>query len=188
MPEWTWTLAALSLGLAMDATAVAAARGLVTRSSRLREGITIALTFGAFQAAMALAGWALGSALGRWIREWDHWIAFALLALIGGKMLHEAWTFEGEADGNALSFTTLVGLALATSIDAFAAGVTLPTIGAPVVIAIIAIGVTTTVLSGAGFAGGGKLGELFGKRLDAFGGVVLIALAVKVLVQDLSFG
>lgn len=182
MPSWTWAVAALSVGLAMDATAVAATRGLTASRARVREGLLLALTFGAFQGAMTLGGWALGRVLGRWIEDWDHWIAFGLLVLIGGTMLHEAYASDGESDPPPLTVLSLFGLGLATSIDAFAAGVTLPTIGAPVATSVLAIGATTAVLSGLGFAAGRTLGAALGRRLDAVGGVVLVLLGLKILL------
>lgn len=170
MPSFGWTLLALSVALAMDATAAAACRGLVARRSRVREGVAIATTFGLFQGAMALGGWTLGSVLGPWIGAWDHWIAFALLSLVGGKMLHDAYTADGEpSEARALTLVTLIGLAFATSLDAFAAGVTLPALGAPVATSILAIAAVTCVLSGAGFAAGRWLAAL-GSRLDMLGG------------------
>lgn len=183
MPSWTWAIAALSVGLAMDATAVAATRGLTASRARVREGVSLALTFGAFQGAMALGGWVLGRVLGRWIADWDHWIAFGLLVLIGGKMLHEAYVSDGQSEPPPLTVLSLLGLGLATSIDAFAAGITLPTIGAPVLVSVLAIGATTAVLSGLGFAAGRILGAAFGRRLDVVGGAVLVLLGLKILLE-----
>lgn len=187
MPTWTWTLIVLSVALAMDATAVAATRGLAATRARVREGLAIALTFGLFQGGMALGGWAFGRVVGRWVEAWDHWIAFALLLAIGAKMLHEAFESEEESPPT-LTLLTLITLAFATSIDAFAAGITLPTIGAPVLASVLAIGVTTTALSGVGFAAGRRLGAAIGRRLDVVGGVVLMLLGVKILVEHLAFG
>jgi putative Mn2+ efflux pump MntP len=187
VPSWTWTLTALAGALAMDATAAAACRGLAAKRARLSEGLAIALTFGIFQSAMTLGGWALGALVGPWFRAWDHWIAFALLLLVGGKMLHEAYTAAGEeSEPRALTTLTLISLAFATSVDALAAGVTLPTLGVPIVASIVAIGVVTSVLSGAGFAAGRRLGATIGPRLDMLGGVVRIALGAKILIEHLS--
>lgn len=187
VPSWTWTLTALAVALAMDATAAATCRGLVARRARFREGLSLALTFGIFQSAMALGGWALGALAGPWIQAWDHWVAFALLSAVGAKMLHEAYTSAGEdSEPPALTTFTMIGLAFATSIDALAAGVTLPTLDVPIAASIAVIGATTSVLSGAGFAAGRRLGATLGPRLDMVGGVVLIALGAKILIEHLS--
>lgn len=186
MPSSAWTLFALAIGLAMDATAVAACRGLAAKRARVREGASLALAFGFFQAAMALGGWALGSFFGAWLGAWHHWIACALLIAIGGKMLHEAFTSDGEpANGDALGFVTLLGLSFATSVDAFAAGVTLPALRLPIAASILAIGVVTAVLSAIGFAAGRRVGAAIGARLDLLGGAVLIALGIKILIEQI---
>lgn len=183
MPSWTWTLGALAVALAMDATAAAACHGLTARGAR--TGASLALAFGIFQSAMTLGGWALGSLVGRWIEAWDHWIAFALLGAIGAKMLHDAYTGE-PGERRALTLLTLLALAFATSVDALAAGVTLPALGVPIAASIVTIGVVTGVLSGAGFAAGRQLGAAIGPRLEMLGGVVLIALGAKILIEHLS--
>ncbi len=185
MPSWIWTLSALAVALAMDATAAAACHGFAARDARVRTGVTLALTFGIFQSAMALGGWALGSLFGRWIDAWDHWIAFALLGALGAKMLYDAHTCEA-GERRALSLLSLLALAFATSVDALAAGVTLPALGVPIAVSIVAIGVVTAVLSGAGFAAGRRLGATIGPRLELVGGVVLIALGAKILIENLS--
>lgn len=187
VPSWTWTLTALAVALAMDATAAAACHGLGAKRARVRTGVALAITFGVFQSAMTLAGWGLGALAGPWIEAWDHWIAFALLSALGAKMMHEAYTSAGEpSERSALTLLTLLGLAFATSVDALAAGVTLPALGVPVAASIVAIGVVTGVLSGAGFAAGRRLGASVGPRLDMLGGAVLIALGAKILIEHLS--
>ncbi len=179
----------LALGLAMDATAVAAARGLATPRIRPRHVILVALFFGGFQALMPLAGWAIGIRLGAFVQAWDHWIAFVLLAAIGGKMLWEARGGKSEAprgDGDLFAIPTLLVLAIATSIDAFAIGITLPTLGAPLATSLVTIGVTTAALSAAGLFAGRRLGAALGRRLDAAGGLVLIGLGMKILIEHLT--
>jgi putative Mn2+ efflux pump MntP len=123
---------AIAVGLAMDATAAAAARGLQARRVTARDVATVSLLFGGFQAAMPLGGWLLGRWIGTTVAAWDHWIAFVLLGGIGLKTMWEAVDPDGErADGDAFDLRTLVVLAVATSIDAFAVGVTLPMLDAP---------------------------------------------------------
>ncbi len=183
---------ALAVGLAMDATAVAAARGLLAPVIRARHVARIMLFFGGFQALMPLLGWALGSQLGPVVAAWDHWIAFVLLAGIGGKMLWEArgGPRDDEAEvadaGDPFGLRVLTVLAIATSIDAFAVGVTLPILGAPLVTSLVTIGVVTALLSAVGLFAGRRFGALLGKRLDAVGGVVLVLLGVKILAEHLA--
>lgn len=181
----------LSLGLAMDATAVSAARGIAATRVRPRHVLLVALLFGGFQALMPLMGYLLGRELGPSIERFDHWIAFALLAGIGAKMLHEA-SSAGSADApsqrDVFRFEVLLMLAVATSIDALAAGITLPMLGAPLMLSLVTIGVTTALLSGAGLLVGRRFGASLGRRLDVIGGVALIGLGTKILIEHLSAG
>ncbi len=182
---------ALAVGLAMDATAVAAARGLATPVLRLKHVLLVMLFFGGSQALMPLLGWGLGSQLGPIVAAWDHWIAFVLLCGIGGKMLHEARGSDDEeekpeASGDPFGVRVLSVLAVATSIDAFAVGITLPMLGAPLVVSLVTIGVVTAVLSAAGLFAGRRFGSLLGKRLDFVGGAVLVLLGFKILIEHLS--
>jgi putative Mn2+ efflux pump MntP len=178
----------LAVGLAMDATAVSAARGLATPKIQFRHIVLVALFFGGFQALMPLLGWILGSAFGYLVEAWDHWIAFALLGFIGLKML---WEARESHDPESPSSTDLFGirvmfaLAIATSIDALAAGITLPMIDAPLLLSLVTIGTTTALLSAVGLFAGRHFGAILGKRLDVAGGVVLIGLGVKILVEHL---
>ncbi len=176
-----WAAVALSLGLAMDATAVAAARGLHRQAS---EGVTLALLFGIFQAGMAAIGWGLGVWGGRYVEAFDHWIAFALLVGIGGKMLWEAWR-GADAEESKAGFGTYVVLALATSIDAAAAGITLPLMAVSPWVAIVLIGTITAACSVLGYIAGRAVGSKLGKGLEVLGGLLLIGLGVRVLVQHL---
>ena len=188
MPAWTWSLLALALALSMDAMAVAAARGLGAREHALRDGAVLALAFGVFQGVMPAIGWAAGSLLGSWAEAWDHWIAFALLVLIGAKMLVEAVKDAGATEPlKPLGLRMVLGLSIATSVDALAAGLTLPALGAPLLTSLVAIGVTTTLLTALGFALGRRLGKMAGRRLDALGGVLLIALGTKVLFEHFGW-
>ena len=177
----------LALGLAMDATAVAAARGTSVPAIRLRHIVLAGGLFGGFQAAMPVVGWIVGARVGRFIESWDHWVAFGLLAAIGGKMIWESRaikTVDTERDPFGLGVMTV--LAIATSIDALAVGITLPVLGAPLVESIVTIGVVTAALSIAGLYAGRRFGALLGKRLDVVGGLVLIGLGIKILVDGLT--
>jgi putative Mn2+ efflux pump MntP len=183
---------ALALGVAMDATAVAAARGLAAPVVRVRHAVGVGLAFGGAQALMPLGGWLVGDRLGRLVSAWDHWIAFGLLTAIGAKMLWEAraaaTSEAGSEAGDPFGLRLILVLAIATSIDAFAVGVTLPIIGAPLALSIVTMGVTTALLSGAAVLLGRRFGARLGRRLDVAGGLIIIALGVKILVEHLRAG
>ena len=181
----------LSFGLAMDATAVSAARGLAARRVLPADVLRVALLFGGFQALMPLLGWLVGSQVGPAVQRVDHWIAFVLLGAIGAKMLYEAFSSDGgEAPigTDLFRLQALLLLAVATSIDALAVGVTLPMLGAPLALTLATIGIVTALSSAVGLLVGRHFGATFGKRLDALGGLVLIGLGTKILVEHLSGG
>jgi putative Mn2+ efflux pump MntP len=172
----------LALGLAMDAMAVAATRGLAASAIRPRHVILVASFFGGFQALMPLLGWLAGSRMGPLVAAWNHWIAFVLLVAIGGKMLAEGGNREKKetphSDDDLFGPKVLFILALA-------AGLTLPMLGAPMGLSLATIGLTTAVLSAIGLFAGRLFGASLGRRLDFAGGVVLIGLGIKILVQHL---
>ena len=181
----------LAFALAMDATAVAAARGLSNRERARREALVLPMLFGGFQAAMTALGWALGAWGGKYVVAWDHWVAFVLLAGIGGKMVIDTLRDVRGGDGapaeapdpperSPLALYLL--LALATSIDAAAAGITLPLLAVAPVVAIALIGCITWACSLAGYYLGRALG---GPKLGLIGGCVLIAIGTKILVEHL---
>ncbi|WP_437288724.1 manganese efflux pump MntP [Sorangium sp. So ce406] len=180
----------LALGLAMDATAVSAARGLAVPVIRARHVALVAGFFGGFQALMPLIGWLLGARVGPLVQAWDHWIAFGLLGAIGGKMLWEARANadddEDDTPKDLFALKVMFVLAIATSIDALAIGFTLPMLNAPLALSLVTIGITTAVLSAIGLYAGRRFGAMLGKRLDAAGGVVLIGLGVKILIEHLQ--
>lgn len=181
----------LALGLAMDAGAVSAARGLATPKILTRHVVLIAVFFGGFQAFMPLLGWMVGSRVGPIVQAWDHWIAFVLLSAIGGKMLWEVWGPQPEAAalppvGDLFGLRVMLLLAVATSVDALAVGLTLPMLNAPLLLSLATIGITTALLSVASLFAGRRFGALLGKRLDVVGGLVLIGLGTKILVEHLG--
>lgn len=177
----------LAFGLAMDAAAVSAARGVALPAVRARHVAMVAGFFGGFQALMPVLGWAVGSRVGSYVAAWDHWIAFGLLSAIGGKMLWEArGGGEDEVADDPWRLSVMLALAVATSIDALAVGFTLPMLGAPFALTIATIGVVTAGASAAALLVGRRFGALLGRRLDAVGGVVLIALGTKILIEHLS--
>jgi manganese efflux pump family protein len=179
----------LAVGLAMDATAVAAARGVVVSEIRARHVLLVAGFFGGFQALMPIIGWVLGARLGPLVQTWDHWIAFVLLAFIGGKMLWEACgpaDSEREAAVDHFALRSMLVLAVATSIDALAVGITLPMLNAPFALSVVTIGLVSAVLSAVGLFAGRRFGAMLGKRLDVVGGLVLIGLGLKILIEHLQ--
>lgn len=173
----------LSVGLAMDATAVAAARGVAARQLLPRHFLVAGL-FGVLHFVMPLFGWLVGSQVGPLVATWEHWIAFAVLAALGGKMLWDA-TDRAVPLGDPFRLEVMLVLGLATSLDALAAGVTLPLLDAPLGLSLITIGVTTGLLSALGLSLGSRFGALLGKRLDMGGGLVLVGLALKSLAGHL---
>lgn len=183
----------LAVGLAMDATAVAGARGLACRKAvRVRDALLVALLFGGFQAAMPVIGWAAGAALASRVTGWGHWVTFVVLGGIGAKMIHEAFGARDDdrtkVVANVFGLGVLTLLAIATSIDALAAGVTLALADVSLAAACAAIGIITAVLSFAGVYVGHRFGARFGKRLELAGGLALIALAAKALLDHFHGG
>jgi manganese efflux pump family protein len=183
------SLLLLAAGLAMDAAAVAAARGLLLARIELRHVLLIALFFGGAQALMPVLGYALGATVGQWIAAWDHWLVFGLLGGLGVRMIREAFVHEeaheDEAGRDPFALPILTTLAFATSIDALAAGITLPLLGAPLISSCAAIGVVTALLSVLGLYVGRHFGDALGRRLDIAGGLALIGLGTKTLIEHL---
>src|SRR5882672_7904368 len=170
-----WSAITLAFGLAMDATAVSAARGLAGRQPR--ELVLLPALFGGFQAGMSALGWLAGRWAGPYIERWDHWVAFGLLVAIGSKMLVDAWR-DGRHDATErtpapATLALYLGLALATSIDAAAAGLTLPLVPVAPWLALALIGTVTAACSATGYLAGRVLGERLGARLSALGGLAL---------------
>lgn len=170
----------LAVALAMDAFAVALTQGAKFRPSA-RGGFAIALTFGVFQALMPLIGWAIGAVALVYVEAVDHWIAFGLLAFLGVRMLG-GHVGEEEA-ANALTGRALLIAGVATSIDALAAGITLPTLDVAPLLAAALIGIVTFALSGAGVWLGRRAGDHLGEWAERAGGIILIGLGVKILAE-----
>ena len=180
----------IGVGLSMDAFAVSICKGLGMSRLNMRQAAVIALFFGGFQALMPLIGWALGSQLAELITPIDHWLAFALLAVVGGTMLWDAFHEDDEQGGEAkdakLDLKELLMLAIATSIDALAVGITFAFLQVAIVPSVTIIGVTTFVLSFVGVAVGHFFGARFEKPATIAGGVVLILIGVKILLEHLG--
>lgn len=185
------SLLLVSLSLAMDAFSVAVTDGIVIKNLKFRNALKIGLFFGVFQAAMPCIGWLLGYGFIRYISAIDHWIAFGLLALIGTNMIIEAVRGEEKEDSgkNPLDNKVLAVLAVATSIDALAVGITFATVGAYINIFVSSavIGVVAFVCSVCGVYIGRKSGDLFGGKAELAGGLVLIGIGAKILIEHLFF-
>ena len=180
----------IGVGLAMDAFSVSVTDGIVLKKPTFLQAAKIAFFFGIFQFLMPCIGYLLGSAFASYIKTFDHWIAFVLLAFIGGKMLIEAVGEKDEDEKeikNPLSFMTLLVLAVATSIDALAVGVTFATIDVPLIFAATLIGIVTFIISLAGVYLGSRFGNLFGNKAEIVGGLVLIGIGLKIFIEHMFF-
>ena len=174
----------LALALAMDAFAVALTQGARFRPD-WRRTVGIAVTFGAFQGVMPLIGWGIGVVALEYVAALDHWIAFSLLTFLGVRML--GGNVGKEEAARTLTGTALMVAGLATSVDALAAGITLPTLAAPPLLAAAMIGVVTFALSAGGVAMGRVAGDRFGMWAERAGGVILIALGCKILAEHTGY-
>lgn len=196
-----WEVLVLGIGLSMDAFAVALCKGLSMKQWNIRYALVIAGFFGFFQALMPLIGWLLGTSFREYIETVDHWVAFGLLAIIGGKMVYDAIKdMLCREQKTEEPFSPRIGelfvLAIATSIDALAVGLTFAMLGVKAVttmdtglsiwLSIVIIGVVTFALSLAGAAIGNRFGDRFQSKAELAGGIILILLGVKILVEHLA--
>lgn len=176
-----------AVGLSMDAFAVAVAAG-ASGVKHMRDALRIGAAFGFFQMMMPIAGWVLGTQLKHFISAFDHWVAFVLLAFIGGKMVYESFSFEEgcERKKGEMTDKRLLLLSIATSIDALAVGVSLAMLEQPVILASVIIGVVTFILSTTGVFVGRLFCCVWGKRAECTGGVILILIGIKILWDHLK--
>lgn len=176
----------LAIGLSMDAFAVAVCKGLASKNLTLKKAGIVGLYFGLFQAGMPLLGYILGVRFQSRIEAVDHWIAFLLLLIIGGNMIKEAFSKDEECANDSLAFKVMVILAIATSIDALAVGITFACLKVDIIPAVTFIGITTFLLSMIGV----KLGNVFGakhkSKAELAGGLILIILGAKILIEHLG--
>ncbi|MEQ1780032.1 MAG: manganese efflux pump MntP family protein [Hyphomonadaceae bacterium] len=188
------SLILLAFGLAADAFAVSLGQGAVTRTHPWRTALIVGAAFGAAQAIAPLIGWAISLIFAGLIESIDHWVAFVLLAFVGGKMLWEGFQKDppGEESDPGKEKPahgwTLVTLAIAVSIDAAAAGITLPTLGAPIAAMLTMIGGVTFVMSAAGVMIGRAGAKALGSQAEIIGGLILIIIGAKVLIDHRAFG
>lgn len=181
----------IGAGLSMDAFAVSVCKGLGMHRVNYAHALVIALFFGVFQGLMPVIGWLVGSAFAVYVTAVDHWIAFALLAFVGGKMLWDAFHDEGEEEDDEtstqkLDLRELFMLAIATSIDALAVGVSFAFLGVHIAPAVTLIGCTTFVLTLVGVWVGNLFGSRYKSRAELTGGIILILIGVKILLEHLG--
>ncbi len=182
------TLMGIAVGLAMDAFAVSIGIGLCASHVSTRTTLRLSWHFGLFQAVMPVLGWLAGLSLAGWISRFDHWVAFGLLALIGGKMIYEA--FRGSEEERACRDRTrgvsLIVLSVATSIDALAVGLSLALLGVDIWFPAAIIGVVAFAFTAVGLHLGRRLGGLLGRPVEVVGGLILVGIGVKILIEHLS--
>ena len=177
----------IGVALSMDAFAVSVCKGLSVKKAGVKHVLTVGVYFGGFQALMPLLGFLLGYKFESFITNIDHWIAFVLLAIIGGNMIREALgKDEDDKENDDFSFRAMLPLAVATSIDALAVGISFAFLGVDIVTAALLIGATTFVLSGAGIFVGNIFGSKYKSKAELAGGIVLILIGAKILLEHLS--
>lgn len=179
-----WELFILAVGLSMDAFAVSVCKGLSLGKIKAKHMCLAGIWFGGFQALMPLVGYFLGSFFADVITKYSHWIAFALLAFLGAKMIKES--FESEELDDNMGWKTMLVLAVATSIDASAVGVTFAFLDVNILFAVIVIGVTTFAFSAAGVKIGSLFGEKYKSKAEIAGGIILILIGLKILLDGLG--
>ena len=172
----------IAVALAMDAFAVSLCKGLAMKRPDLKSIVIIALWFGIFQALMPVIGYVLGNSMYDLIKDYDHWIAFGLLFLIGANMIRESFSEEEEMDADIYPIPMLI-LAIATSIDAFAVGISLAMDGSDIISSVLIIGVITFLISAVGVKIGARVGSILGKRAELFGGLILIVIGIKIVLE-----
>ncbi|MBR0224217.1 MAG: manganese efflux pump [Bacteroidales bacterium] len=186
-----WEILLLAVAVSMDAFAVSVGKGLSVQKISWLGVLSVALWFGGFQALMPVIGYYLGVSFADLVEKIDHWIAFALLAFIGGNMIREALQRSSDEaaekpDNRPFAFRTMLLLAVATSIDALAVGISFAFLRTPLWSSVAIIGVTTGLFSVAGLLLGKKVGDRFHKGAEILGGIILIAIGLKILIEHLS--
>ncbi|MHC4800052.1 MAG: manganese efflux pump MntP [Planctomycetota bacterium] len=180
------TITFVAFGLAMDAFAVSITSGITIRKLRINHALRIAVFFGSFQAAMPVIGWLAGMSMRGFIAGVDHWIAFGLLSFVGSKMIYEAIKIEADEKViNPLNLYVLLMLSVATSIDALAVGVSFAFLKISIATPIIVIGIVTFLLSYFGTFIGNRLGHFFERKIEIVGGLILIGIGTKIMVEHL---
>lgn len=176
----------VSFGLAMDAFAVSVCKGLSMKKANLKKALIIALYFGVFQAIMPIIGYSFGVTFSNVVKNIDHWIAFILLGIIGFNMIKESFDDEIEKRNDNIDIKTMLLLAVATSIDALAIGVTFAFLKVNIFLAVLIIGIITLLLSLIGVKIGNKFGDKFQNKAELLGGIILIIMGLKILLEHLN--
>lgn len=176
----------IGVGLAMDAFAVAVCKGLSMKKMNWKNAIIIALYFGIFQAVQPIIGYLLGTTFSGFVKGVDHWIAFILLVMIGGNMIKESFDDEQNKKNDSIDIKTMLLLAVATSIDALAVGITFAFFKTNIILAVTIIGVVTFVLSILGVKIGNRFGNKFQNKAELTGGIILIIIGLKILLEHLE--
>lgn len=177
----------IAVGLSMDAFAVSVCKGLAMPKCTFKKAAIVGLWFGGFQALMPAIGYILGAQFQEAIASIDHWIAFVLLALIGGNMIHEALDNDEEEADASLDVKTMFLLAVATSIDALAIGITFAFLKVNIIPAVCFIGIVTFIISFAGVKIGNVFGARYKNKAEIVGGIILILIGLKILLEHLGF-
>lgn len=180
-----WELVLVAAALAMDATAVSIGKGLSVQRATIRQALTVALYFGVFQGVMPLVGFVLADQFGNFVTAYDHWIAFVLLTFIGLQMVREALS-DDESQDSRFDVRAMIPLAVATSIDAMAVGVSFAFLKVDILFSVLIIGIVTAVFSGCGLLLGARLGVRSKSQAEILGGVVLIVIGLKILLEHLG--
>ncbi len=175
----------IAIGLSMDAFAAALCKGLCLRKVYFKQATLVGLFFGGFQALMPVIGWFLGKQFSKYIETFDHWIALALLGILGGKMIYEAFKEEEVSCNLALDLKELTVMGVATSIDALVVGITLASLKANIFSAATLIGVVTFVIATIGVYIGKGFGTKYKKRAELIGGFILIAMGIKIFIEHM---
>ena len=176
----------VSIGLAMDAFAVSICKGLSMKKMNWKNAIIVGLYFGIFQGVMPVIGYFLGSTFESFVTQIDHWIAFGLLGFIGINMLKEAFFKDSENCNDSVDFKTMIILAIATSIDALAIGITFAFLKVNVILAATMIGVLTFIISLFGVKIGNKFGDKYERKAETVGGLILIFMGIKILLEHIG--
>jgi manganese efflux pump family protein len=181
------TIILIAIGLSMDSLAVSIASGVSIKCFKIKDILKIAFFLAIFQGIMPLVGWFAGVGFKQYITEIDHWIAFGLLSYLGIKMIIDGFKSNQEKDCNPLKFPVLIGLSIATSIDALAVGISFAFLNISILIPVLIIGITTFLFSFLGVLVGIRFGQKYNFRIEIIGGIILVGIGVKILLEHTIF-
>lgn len=182
-----FTIFLIAIGLSFDTFAVSISSGLILKKIDFFNATKIALTLAVFQAVMPVIGWLAGSEIKNYAENFDHWIAFGILGLLGGKMIYESYKTNPEARTfNPLDIKVMIGMAIATSIDALIVGFSFGLLNFKILISVGIIGIVTYIVAMLGMLFGKKIGARMGQRMEILGGLMLIIIGIKILIEHLS--